>query len=961
MVQLRTLGRLELVSGEATALHVLAAQPKPLALLAYLALAKPRGQHSRDSLLALFWPELGDDEARRALRQALHRVRYHVGDELLRSEREGQIGIADDGGWCDAIAFEQALEAGQDEQALSLYHGSFLDGVFVSDASPDFEQWVDLTRTRLRECAATAAGKLADQAKRAGDRAAEARWAMQACQLAPEDEVRVRALMTALASSGDRVGALRAFKSFEERMEREYGAEPANSTAALAASIRTAPALEDAVVDDASDGTVFDASPVAIAPAPAQVRDIPASTPTTDLTPSLAPATASPATASPAPGRLARWRWRVVGMALAALVVAVALVARYRASTASSVDRLLVADFHNHTRDSLLAGAITEAMRADLSQSRRTLVMSRAQVQAVLEHMRRPTGEITSEPVIREVAERYGVKAFVTGDVASLGSGYSVSAELIAVKSGETLVSVREDASDSSKLLSVVDRVSDRLRRGIGESLWTVRASAPLEEVTTSSLQALRLYSLAIRVGDQQGDPRRAVEILQQAVSLDTTFAMAYRKLGVYLRDMGAHAASDDALARAFRSRARLPELERYNTAGSYFSSVALPDSAIATYRALLALYPNDMRGLNNLGSVYMDLRDFARAESLFHRAVESDSSVALLYNHVATAQLNGGHYDAADRTLAELARRFPLQQDAEIIAATVKMMRGDFDGTRVSTQRMLSKAGTDAGRRIEPFKMLGTLALISGELRESDRDFDSVEVLQASVGSGSGYLEAAVALALTDIWYRHESTRGLALLDSAVARYPLESLEPLDRNYATLAYAYALGGRPARARELLADVRTNERVPGATRGGLGLRDEGTYLRARGATELAEGKPAQAVATLRQSVRLYFCPTCTLPDLARAFELAGYPDSAIAVYQQYVTTPWSEWENALGEFRATAYQRLGALHEARGDTAQAIAAYDKVVWLWANADAELQPVISTSRRRAAAMRAAGHR
>jgi DNA-binding SARP family transcriptional activator/Tfp pilus assembly protein PilF/TolB-like protein len=952
MVQLRTLGRLELVRGEATALQVLAAQPKPLALLAYLALAKPRGQHSRDSLLALFWPELGDDEARRALRQALHRVRYHVGDELLRSEREGQIGIAGDAVWCDAILFEQAIDAGQDERALSVYHGSFLDGVFVSDASPDFEQWVDLTRARLRECAAVAAGRLADQAKRAGDRAAEARWASLACQLAPEDEVRVRALMTALASSGDRVGALRAFKSFEERMEREYDAEPAKVTMALAASMRAAPVVDDAAIDDARDSSVIDASPVATAPSHDQLCDDPAPSPTTRPTPLVS---------APAPGRLTQWRWRAIGVAAAALVAAVALAARYRASTAPSVDRLLVADFHNHTRDSLLAGAITEAMRADLSQSRRTRVMSRAQVQAVLEHMRQPTGEITSEPMIREVAERYGVKAFVTGDVAALGSGYSVTAELIAVKSGETLLSIREDAADSSKLLDVVDKVSDRLRRGIGESLWTVRSSPPLEQVTTSSLQALRLYSQAIRVGDQEGDSHRAVEILRQAVGLDTAFAMAYRRLGVYLNNMGAHAAADDALARAFRNRSRLPEIERYNTAGSYFSVVGLPDSAIATYRTLLALYPTDMRGIANLGAVYMDLREFARAESLYHRAIEVDSSVGLLFNHLATAQLNGGRFADAERTIAERARRFPRQQDDEMIEVPLAMQRGDFDSAQARTQQLLVDAGTDAGSRLEPLKMLGTLALIRGHLAESDRDFDAVEALQVGEGSGGGYLEAAVALALTDIWYRHESARGLALLDSAVARYPLASLAPLDRNYATLAYTYALGGRPARARELLADVRANERVPGTTRGGLGIRDEGTYLRALGATEIAEGKPAQAVVTLRQSVKLYFCSTCTLPDLARAFELAGYPDSAIAVYQQYVTTPWSEWQNALGEFRTTAYQRLGALHEVRGDTAQAIAAYDKVVSLWEHADAELQPVVSTSRQHAAAMRAAGHR
>ncbi|HMI58291.1 MAG TPA: BTAD domain-containing putative transcriptional regulator, partial [Gemmatimonadaceae bacterium] len=898
----------------------------------------PRGQHARDSLLALFWPELGDDEARRALRQALHRIRYHVGDELLTSERDGLIGISDDGAWCDAIAFEQALDAGDDARALAYYQGAFLDAVFVSDASPEFEQWVDLTRARLCERAAKAAGTLAGSARRTGDLASEVRWATQACRLAPDDEARVRTLMTALAQQGDRAGALRAYKSFAERMEREYDAEPAKETTALADSMRGAP-------------TRFDPAEV-IPPTPPEATPVIAP----ESPPNIATATAT-ANAPPAPPSPRR-RWRVTAALSAALVLIVALAARYATARQTNVDRILVADFHNHTRDSLLSGAITEAMRADLSQSRTTRVMSRAQVQAVLEHMRQPTGAITQEAVIREVAERYGVKAFVTGDVASIGAGYSVSAELIAVKSGETLVSVREDASDSSKLLAVVDKVSDRLRRGVGESLWTVRASAPLEQVTTSSLQALRLYSQAIRVGDQEGDTHRAVEILRQAVTFDTTFAMAYRKLGVYLRDMGAHAASDDALARAFRNRAHLPELERYNTAGSYYASVALPDSAIATYRALLALYPTDIRGLSNLASVYMDLREYARAESLYHRAIESDSSVSLLFNHLATVQLNGGRYSDAERTLAERARRFPPQQDAEIISATLEMMRGELDAAQSRTHRILTDAGTDAAERLEPLKMLGTFALIRGQLAESDRDFDSVEAIHAGEGSGGGYLEAAVALAFCDIWYRHDRVRGLALLDSAVARYPLASLEPLDRNYATLAYVYALGGRPARARELLADVRANERVQGVTRGGLGLRDEGTYLRALGATEIAEGKPAQAVVTLRQSVNVYFCPTCTLPDLARAFELAGAPDSAIAVYQRYVTTPWSEWQNALGEFRVTSYQRLGELNEARGDTAKALAAYDEVAALWNGADAELQPAVAVARKRALALREA---
>jgi tetratricopeptide (TPR) repeat protein len=302
-------------------------------------------------------------------------------------------------------------------------------------------------------------------------------------------------------------------------------------------------------------------------------------------------------------------------------------------------------------------------------------------------------------------------------------------------------------------------------------------------------------------------------------------------------------------------------------------------------------------------------------------------------------------------------ARRFPSQQDDALIEISLEVQRGAFDSARVYSHQLLVAAGSDAGSKLEPLKMLGTLALVDGHLAESDQDFESVESAQIDEGSVGGYLEAAVALAFTDIWYRHQRVRGLALLDSAIARHPLDALEPLDRDYATLAYIYALGGRPARARELLAAVLVNERVPGITRGGLGIRDEGTYLRALGATELAEGKPAQAVATLRKSVALYFCPSCTLPDLARAYELSGSPDSAIAVYQAYEITPWSEWQNAIGDFRVTSYLRLGALNEARGDTAKAIAAYDEVSKLWSGADAELQPAVADARAHASSLRA----
>ncbi|MEP6729118.1 MAG: BTAD domain-containing putative transcriptional regulator [bacterium] len=943
MAHLRTFGRLELVRGESPATQVLPMQPKRLALLAYVALATPRGAHRRDALLALFWPELNADDGRRALRQALHGLRHQLGDGVLASSSDDRIGIADGDFTCDAIAFDHAFDERRFADALALYHGDCLDGVFVSDVAPEFEQWVDATRARTRDRAASAASALADEARRVGDTAAELRFTGHASQLAPDDEARVRAWMRALHSSGDRAGALREFQKFERRMADEYDAEPAKETRALAEELRIAP-VPAAVPEPSISASP---SPTMVVAAPVEMAD------------TLVEMPPSPAVMVDSDARhVSSRRRRLLVGATIALALAATVLVRVTTRSSSDVEGILVAQFDNHTRDSLLSGAVTEALRADLSQSRRTRVMSRSQVQAILMLMRHRPGELVSDATVREVAERSGVKAFVTGDVSALGSGYSVSAELISAKGGEIIVSVRENAPDSTKLLQAVDRVSAQLRRGIGESLWTIHASPSLEQVTTSSLQALRLYSEAIRIGDQGGDGHPAVALLQKAVIIDTGFAMAYRKLGTYLSYFGDNAGADAALTKAFRLRSRLPEIEGLHIAGSYYLGANLPDSAAATYRVLLSLYPNDMRALNNLADAYENMKEFDRAEVLFHRAIESDSSVALLFNHLATDQFNAARYDAAEKTLAARALKFPPQVDADIIGVSIALMRGELKGARERTEQLLAAATPDLDGRLELLKIRSTLSIIDGHLQESDRDQRALQKMQVAGGLGGSYLTAAIALALNDIWYRGDSVAGIALLDSSVARFPLAAMVPLDRNYAMLAYTYALGGRPARARELLAELRANESLPFATPGGLSLHDEGGYLRALGATELAEGKVKEAVATLQRAAELHFCPTCALPDLARALELTGARDSAIVVYQRYVTTPWSEWQNAGGEYRVSAYRRLGALHDARGDTALALRAYDKVVDLWSSADAELQPAVTAARQRATSLRAA---
>ncbi|MEO8452217.1 MAG: BTAD domain-containing putative transcriptional regulator [Gemmatimonadota bacterium] len=922
MVYLRTLGRFELISGTPPSEQVIRAQPKRLALLTYLAVATPARPHRRDTLLGLFWPDLSAEEARRALRQALHAIRRFLEDDILESRPDDSIAVTGDGSWCDAVAFERALDAGRTEQALGLYQGTFLDGVFVADASPEFEQWADLVRGRLRERATRASISLAALARSTEDHAAEVRWAELACRLAPEDEASARHLMGALADSGNRTLALRTYEKFAKRMVDDFGAEPSRETQAFAQTLRAAPVISPA-----------DAVPVADTASP------------------------SPATKR-SPSRLLRrvmWTGLAIGGIAAAYLGANGLPRSSGAFT--SADRILITDFRNHTRDSLLAGAVTEALRADFSQSRRARVLTRSQMQAALLRMRQPPGAPLSDAVIREIAEREGVKALVTGDVAALGSGFSVSAELTSVSRGEVLAAVREVASDSTRLLAAVDRVSRRLRRGAGESLWTLRTSLPLEQVTTSSLQALRLYSQALELGDMRGENRAAIPLLQAAVALDSTFAMAYRRLGTYLSEAGEQAGATDAILRAFRHRDRLPELERYATMGSYYLFASAPDSAIVAYRALLEQDPTNTRALNNLGAAYVSLKEFRTAEQYFHLALESDSTFSLLYNHLATDQFNSGEYADAGRTLDIRRAKFPPQQDAEIIGVSLALVREDYAGAESKTRELLATAGSDIERRTSPLRILGLLALIRGRLSEAERSIRSYVEIEARDGTPGEYLDGTILLAFIEAEYRRDPARAVALLEGALARYPLASIAPLDRHHAFLAYTYALAGLPQRARAVLLDFRTVDVSPVAIRGRMGMRDEGGYLRAEGAAELAEHRYKQAVVTLARAVEVSDCAVCALPDLARAYDLVGRPDSAIVVYQRYLQTPWSDWMGADGEFRVPVYRRLAELYDARGDTALAIAGYEKVAALWSNADAELQPQVAAVRNRMIVLRA----
>lgn len=239
MIELRTLGTLDVRASDGRDVRSLSTQPKRLALFVYLALAGSNRLHRRDTVVAAFWPELDQPHARGALRQALSFLRRVLGDEVIVTRGEEEIGIAPELVRVDVQRFEQTSRDGRTEEALALYHGDFLDGFFVSGTAPAFDQWVDRERLRLRSLAAKAAWTEAEARRTAGDHTRAVELARRAASFAPESEAELARLVAFLDESGDRAAALAAYDEFARRLEKEYEAEPSPETRALIDNIRT--------------------------------------------------------------------------------------------------------------------------------------------------------------------------------------------------------------------------------------------------------------------------------------------------------------------------------------------------------------------------------------------------------------------------------------------------------------------------------------------------------------------------------------------------------------------------------------------------------------------------------------------------------------------------------------------------------------------------------------------------
>ena len=236
MLKLQLLGSLDLLDVGRDVAPVLR-RPKSVALLTYLATARPRGFHRRDTILPLFWPDLDQPHARNSLRQAIHSLRRVLGAGVVVGRGEEELGVDRSRLWCDVAQFEEHLDAGDPKAAVALYRGELLCGFHMSDAS-EFEHWLDQERKHLAKRALTATLELSKKAERSGDFVAATRWARRATEIGPYDESALRRLLRLLDHVGRRADAVREYEEFADRLALDLEVAPSPETRDLINTIR---------------------------------------------------------------------------------------------------------------------------------------------------------------------------------------------------------------------------------------------------------------------------------------------------------------------------------------------------------------------------------------------------------------------------------------------------------------------------------------------------------------------------------------------------------------------------------------------------------------------------------------------------------------------------------------------------------------------------------------------------
>ena len=461
-------------------------------------------------------------------------------------------------------------------------------------------------------------------------------------------------------------------------------------------------------------------------------------------------------------------------------------------------DRVILAQFSNNTPDPTLGETVTELLRVDFAQTPTLTLMDPAQVSEVLRRMERDPATMITEALASEVAQREGIKAILAGDVRSIGDEYIVAARVVAATTGETLAAGRETAN-AAGLIEAIDDLSASLRKKIGESLRSIRADAPLAQVTTGSTEALRIFAQADRANNL-GEDERAIRLLEDAIREDSLFAMAHRKLAIVLSNRSQDPErAQRAFTRAYELRDRLTERERYLAEAAYFTYVEedLP-RAIDAYTSLLEVYPTDRIALNNLAVNYRRQGRLDAAAALYRRSIGQGGAPAVTYMSSVELEYSLGMIDSSRAMLESFRQEYPTHPSIPRVETSFASARFDYDSAETMVLDLIDASRGDPISHVSAFFELGAVRSAQGKMKAGLEAFlqgmERQEEAGLSILPQPKLLFEATLESWVDILFRGDTAAAVQRTGSSARR--TTSREP----FRARAGRFAVG-RPLRSR----------------------------------------------------------------------------------------------------------------------------------------------------------------
>ncbi len=307
----------------------------------------------------------------------------------------------------------------------------------------------------------------------------------------------------------------------------------------------------------------------------------------------------------------------LIGAVLAAVVVVAGLgffLLRPKTKALTEKDSIVLTDFTNTTGDAVFDGTLKTALQVSLAQSPFLSLVPEQDVARTLKLMGKPPDTRITPDIGREICQRNNTKAFVHGSIASLGTEYVLTLEAMNAATGELIGQEQAQAVSKEKVLDALGEASTKLRSKLGESLASIQKfDTPLQEATTSSLEALKLDNEA-SIRNNNGDFLGSIDVTKRAIELDPTFAMAYRGLGVEYYNLGQIDLAQQYMSKAFELKDRASEREKFAITSDYYSYNGQIEKSIEAYQQYEQAYPRDTRPKINLGVVYLQMGQYDKA-----------------------------------------------------------------------------------------------------------------------------------------------------------------------------------------------------------------------------------------------------------------------------------------------------------------------------------------------------------